>query len=218
MVPRCRLSGRLSSKPNPKPNTMGARRGSRLNGLLGSTSTQERSVKNCVHKLTAKSSTHVLQWSYPGLADGLSVAIQSAARATSLEVFSKFIGERYPSAECPQAGLDKGVVFPLVEAAFVVHLPGTGDVGQQPVQAALREGLAASLDAFPGRPAFRPPSPAVDLPDDRDQGLVVQVEVVDRPDPRRFLRVDDQPPAPSSLLKKCIYAKMTVVFPCGLVL
>ena len=39
-------------------------------------------------------------WSYPGLADGLSVAIQSAARATSLEVFSKFIGERYPSAEC----------------------------------------------------------------------------------------------------------------------
>ena len=41
-----------------------------------------------------------LLWSYPGLADGLSVAIQSAARATSLEVFSKFIGERYPSAEC----------------------------------------------------------------------------------------------------------------------
>ncbi len=41
-----------------------------------------------------------LTWSYPGLADGLSVAIQSAARATSLEVFSKFIGERYPSAEC----------------------------------------------------------------------------------------------------------------------
>ena len=40
------------------------------------------------------------KWSYPGLADGLSVAIQSAARATSLEVFSKFIGERYPSAEC----------------------------------------------------------------------------------------------------------------------
>ena len=36
-------------------------------------------------------------WSYPGLADGLSVAIQSAARATSLEVFSKFIGERYPA-------------------------------------------------------------------------------------------------------------------------
>ena len=27
-------------------------------------------------------------WSYPGLTDGLSVAIQSAARATSLEVFS----------------------------------------------------------------------------------------------------------------------------------
>ena len=42
----------------------------------------------------------VEKWSYPGLADGLSVAIQSAARATSLEVFSKFIGERYPSAEC----------------------------------------------------------------------------------------------------------------------
>ena len=41
----------------------------------------------------------VTGWSYPGLADGLSVAIQSAARATSLEVFSKFIGERYPSAE-----------------------------------------------------------------------------------------------------------------------
>ena len=40
------------------------------------------------------------EWSSPGLADGLSVAIQSAARATSLEVFSKFIGERYPSAEC----------------------------------------------------------------------------------------------------------------------
>ena len=40
------------------------------------------------------------EWRYPGLADGLSVAIQSAARATSLEVFSKFIGRRYPSAEC----------------------------------------------------------------------------------------------------------------------
>ena len=65
-----------------------------------------------------------------------------------------------------------------------------------PVQAVLREGPAAPLDAFPGDPAFREPSPAVDLPDDRDQGLVVHVKVVDRPDPHRFLRVDDQPPAP----------------------
>ena len=91
----------------------------------------------------------------------------------------------------PQIGLDKGVVFPLIEGALVPDLPRIDDVGQQPVQAVLREGLAASLDAFPGRPAFREPSPAVDLPDDRDQGLVVQVEVMDRPDPRRFLRVDD---------------------------
>ena len=40
------------------------------------------------------------EWSSPGLADGLSVAIHSAARATALEVCSKFMGERYPSAEC----------------------------------------------------------------------------------------------------------------------
>ena len=39
-------------------------------------------------------------WSYPGLADGLSVAIHSASWATALEVCSKFMGERYPSAEC----------------------------------------------------------------------------------------------------------------------
>ena len=64
----------------------------------------------------------------------------------------------------PHVGVDDGIVFPLVEAALVVHLPGTGDVGQQPVKAVFREGPAAPLDAFPGDPAFRPPSPAVDRP------------------------------------------------------
>ena len=59
----------------------------------------------------------------------------------------------------PHVGVDDGIVFPLVEAALVVHLPGTGDVGQQPVKAVFREGPAAPLDAFPGDPAFRPPSP-----------------------------------------------------------
>ena len=83
----------------------------------------------------------------------------------------------------PQAGVNQGVVFPLIEGALVPDLPRIDDVGQQPVQAVLREGVAASLDAFPGRPAFREPPAAVDLPDHRDQGLVVQVEVVDRPGP-----------------------------------
>ena len=44
-------------------------------------------------------------WSYPGLADGLSVSIQSVAWSTTLEVFSKSIGEKYPSAECRRWGL-----------------------------------------------------------------------------------------------------------------
>ena len=38
----------------PTPNTMCARRGSKFDGRLGSTSTQARSVRNCAHRLTSK--------------------------------------------------------------------------------------------------------------------------------------------------------------------
>ena len=59
-----------------------------------------KTIHKYIYKKLIKANKWNGMWSYPGLADGLSVAIHSASWATALEVCSKFMGERYPSAEC----------------------------------------------------------------------------------------------------------------------
>src|SRR5207247_11044336 len=55
------------------------------------------------------------------------------------------------------------------------------------------KGLTTQLASFAGHPGLGPPASTLQLPNHRQQGLVLQVEIKDGPNSSRFLGVDHQP-------------------------
>jgi len=93
----------------------------------------------------------------------------------------------------PLYRIDNGRMFAVVELGLVAQLAGVGGVGQELVQVSFGKGLASHLASFAGHPGLGPPASTLQLPNHRQQGLVLQVEIKDGPDSSRFFRVDHQP-------------------------
>jgi hypothetical protein len=95
----------------------------------------------------------------------------------------------------PGCGFDDGLLLAVVDLAPELDLAGVGRVRQQAEQQALGERLAAASLASLRDSLFGMPASAVDLPDHRKQGLVVEVEFEDGPDAVGFVPVDHETPA-----------------------
>ena len=95
----------------------------------------------------------------------------------------------------PKIDVDNSVVFAVVYASLVIDLAGVNYVGQKPEEAVLGERLSAALLTLLGGPLLVFPATSFDFLNDRDQGFVLQVELVHPPDLYGFVLVDDQPAA-----------------------
>jgi hypothetical protein len=82
----------------------------------------------------------------------------------------------------PKIDVDDPVVFAAVNGSFVVDLAGVDHVGQEPEEAVLGEWLSAALLALISGQLLVFPAAAFDFLNDRDQGFVLQVELVHPPD------------------------------------
>src|SRR5713226_6690979 len=89
--------------------------------------------------------------------------------------------------------IDNGWMFATVEFFFVAQLAGVSGVPQELMQVRFDEGLATHLASLASHPNLGPPAPALQLPNHRKQGLVLQVKIKDGSDSGCFLRVDHQP-------------------------
>src|SRR6266436_6595163 len=93
----------------------------------------------------------------------------------------------------PLYRIDNGRMFAVVEFFLVTELARVGGVGQELVQVAFDKGLTTQLASFAGHPGLGPPASTLQLPNHRQQGLILQVEIKDGPNSSRFLGVDHQP-------------------------
>ncbi|OQB34568.1 MAG: hypothetical protein BWY06_03428 [Candidatus Latescibacteria bacterium ADurb.Bin168] len=95
----------------------------------------------------------------------------------------------------PKIDVNDPVVFAVVDGSLVIDLAGIDHVGQEPEKTVFGEWLSAALLTLLGGPPLGLPTPAVDLLDDRNHGLLLQVDLIHRPDLRSLVFVDDQPAA-----------------------
>src|SRR5207247_10914140 len=89
----------------------------------------------------------------------------------------------------PLYRIDNGRMFAVVAFFRVTELARVGGVGQELVQVAFDKGLASQLASFAGHPGLGPPTPALQLLNYRQQGLVLEVKIKDGADLSRFFGI-----------------------------
>ena len=117
--------------------------------------------------------------------------LRSACDSVRVVVPGPFLAEKLLDL-LPYVRVDDGLVLASVDFLFVFHLAQVDGIGEQVVQAALSERLPAPKVPLARLPALGQPAPLRQLLNDRDQPLVLQVQLEDGPHPDRFFLVDHQ--------------------------
>lgn len=87
-------------------------------------------------------------------------------------------------------------VLPVMDFVLLRDLADVEHVGEEPVEAGLGEAFPPCFAALLCDPPFLPPAPGLQLLYSGDEGLALEIELEDGPDPGRLLLVDQEPPPP----------------------